>query len=297
MSNPFEIFLTSVVAIHKPDGSCSPTLKASVENNRIEIHDNAIAVDEGDLVVRDLPNGKREYYKVCKVEYKDGIARHIPQCVVLYCIRRKEKMPSFGSHSLVTIIRARGTPDEKTWEAQMGGDRARTALFYLDDRVKTGDEIHCELFDEPKIISKVDPVMILSGPSHWEAEMVPQSEWNRRRGATLPNIMVTGQGARVNIGSLDHSHQDFRHADDDNAAVLRVLEEIQATIHHQNLSPAASKDASLDVDQLKIELQRSKPDKSKIGALIEGLNCLVGVADKIAKLTALLQSIGLFHKP
>jgi hypothetical protein len=205
-------------------------------------------------------------------------------------------MPSFGSHSLVTIVRARGTPDEKSWEAQMGGDRARKALFYIDDRIKTGDEIHSELFDEPKIISKVDPSMMMSGVSHWEAEMMPQSEWNRRHGAVLPNITMTGQGARVNIGSSDHSSQHFHNAQADNAAVLQALEEIKAAIAHNVASPSESKDASLDVEQLKMELQRSKPDQNSIGKFVDRLNGLAGLADKVTKLTVLLQSLGLFHK-
>jgi hypothetical protein len=292
MSNPFDIFLTSVVTIRKPDGSLSAALKASAENSRIEIHDTSLVIDQGDIAIRDLPNGQHEYYEVQRVEYKDGIAGHIPQWVVLHCVRRKETMPVFGSHSLVTIIRARGTPDEKSWEAQMGGDRARKALFYLDDRIKTGDEIHCELFDEPKIISKVDPAMTMSGVSHWEADMMPQSEWRRHHGAALPNITLTGQGARVNIGSSDHSIQHFHNAQADNAAVLQALEEIRAAIKGLG-SSVESKDASLDVDQLKTELQRSKPDKSLIWTLVERLNGLAGLAEKVAKLTPLLQHLGL----
>jgi hypothetical protein len=294
MSNPFSIFLTSVVTIHKSDGSISPALKASVENNRIEIHDTSIVIEQGDFAIRDLPNGQHEYYEVRRVEYKDGIAGHIPQFVVLHCGRRTKSMPSFGSHSLVTIVRARGTPDEKSWQAQMGGDLARKALFYIDDRIKTGDEIHCELFDEPKIISKVDPSLMLSGVSHWEAEMMPQSEWDRRHGVALPQITVTGQGARINIGSADHSSQHFHNAQSD-AAVLQALEEIKAAIAQHVASPAESKDASLDVEQLKMELQRSKPDQNSIGKFIDRLNGLAGLADKVTKLTVLLRSLGLFH--
>jgi hypothetical protein len=294
MSNPFSIFLTSVVTIRESDGSISPALRASVENSRIEIHDTSLVIEQGDCAIRDLPNGQHEYYEVQRVEYKDGIEGHIPQFVVLHCLRKKKTMPSFGSHTLVTVIRAHGTADEKRWEAQMGGDRARKALFYIDDRVKTGDEVHCELFDEPKIISKVDPAMAFDGPSHWEAEMMPQSEWNRRHAPSSPHITMTGQGARINIASADHSSQHFHNAQSD-AAVLQALEEIKAAIAQHVASPAESKDASLDVEQLKMELQRSKPDQNSIGKFIDRLNSLAGLADKVTKLTVLLQSLGLFH--
>lgn len=291
MANPFDIFLTSVVTIQKPDGFVSPALKASVENNTVKIHDTTLVIEQGDLVSRDLPNGQHEYYEVQRVEYKDGIAGHIPQWIVLHCVKRSKAMPTFVTHSLVTIIRARGTPDEKRWEAQMGGDRARKGLFYVEDRVKTGDEIHCELFDEPKIISKVDPSLMMSGVSHREAEMIPQSERNRRHRPALPLITFTGPGARVNIGSVDHSSQHFHNSQSD-AAVLQVLEEIKTAVAQLAVSPIESKDAALDVEQLKTELQRSKPDKRLIWKLVEPLNGLAGLAEKVSKLVPFLQHLG-----
>ena len=178
----------------------------------------------------------------------------------------------------------------------MGGDRARKALFYIDDRIKTGDEIQSDLFDEPKIISKVDPSMTMDGVSHWEAEMMPQSEWNRRHGPALPAVTISGQGARVNIGSADHSSQHFHNVQSDSAAVLQALEEIKTAIAQHVISPAESKDAALDVEQLKMELQRSKPDQNSIGKFVDRLSGLAGLADKVTKLTVLLQSLGLFHK-
>jgi hypothetical protein len=280
MANPFDVFLTSVVRIRKPDGSLSVALKSSVENNRIEIHDTSLVIDQGDFAIRDLPNGQREHYEVQRAEYKDGIAGHIPPWIILHCVRRQEPMPSFASHTLVTIVRARGTPDEKRWDAQMGGDRARKALFYIDDRVKTGDEIHRDLFDEPKIITKVDPSMMLSGVSHWEAEMTPQSEWQRRYRQPLPNITVTGQGARVNVGSLVQSVQHFHGAAADKAAMLNLLEEIRTAIHQNLRSSAESTDAALDVDQLKADVQRSKPDKGLVWSLVERSQWLGGTGRK-----------------
>jgi hypothetical protein len=205
-------------------------------------------------------------------------------------------MPSFASHHRVTIIRARETPDEKMWETQMGGDLKRQALFYLADRVKTGDEIHSDVFDEPRIISKVNPSLMLSGVSHWEAEIMPQSEWQRYHREALPSITVSGQGARVNIGSADHSVQHFHNVEADNTAVLRVLDEIKAAIQRTVSSPDKSKDAALDVEQLKTELQRSKPDKSLISTLVQRINALTGLAEAVAKLTPLLQHLGLYHK-
>jgi hypothetical protein len=38
-------------------------VKASVENDRIEIHDTSLTIDQGDFVIRDLPNGQHDITK------------------------------------------------------------------------------------------------------------------------------------------------------------------------------------------------------------------------------------------
>ena len=168
MANPFEVFLTSVVSIRKPDGSLIENIKASVDINRVEIHNVTLNVDAGDLVIRALPNGREEFYEVLDVVFKEGMAGHIPDWIELKCARRKATMPTFGSHP-VTVIRDSGTAEEKRWDTHIGGDLAQNALFYLEDRVKTGDELQSEVFDEPRVVSKVDPVLMLSGISRGRA--------------------------------------------------------------------------------------------------------------------------------
>jgi hypothetical protein len=115
----------------------------------------------------------------------------------------------------------------------------------------------------PVIDLEVDQKWCRTRGDDWEAEMMARSEWQRRRGTPSRNITITGQGARVNIGSSDQSVQQFHDVQDD-AAVVHLLEEIKTAVQ-QNLDRSAeSKEAALDVDQLKIELQRSRPDKSLV---------------------------------
>jgi hypothetical protein len=209
MHNPFEIFLTSLVSIRKPDGSTFERLKCSVKDNKVEIHDATLPVDCGDVVIHHLPSGREEIYDVASVSFQEGIAGHVPGWLVLNCVRRNSSMPVFTSQYAVTLIRDAGTPEEQRWETRMGGDLTRKALFYLDDRVRTGDEIHADFFDEPRIVSRVNPCTTMTGISHWEAEMVPQSDWRARQRSMQPSIVVSGQGARVNLGSVDRSVQQF----------------------------------------------------------------------------------------
>ena len=94
-------------------------------------------------------------------------------------------MVVFGRSVPVEIVHASDTPDERRWSTDMGGDQATKALLNPPDRVVTGDEIHCELFDEPRIVTSVHPVTSLDGSvSYWEAEMLPQSSSGAGRKGT-----------------------------------------------------------------------------------------------------------------
>jgi hypothetical protein len=84
-------------------------------------------------------------------------------------------MATFNSRP-ITVVRDAGRPSETRWGTQMGGDFVHKALFNTRE-IRTGDEIHCELFDEPRVVSRVDPVLAHSGVTHWEAKIMPRSEW------------------------------------------------------------------------------------------------------------------------
>lgn len=121
---------------------------------------------------------------------------------------------------------------------------------------------------------------------------MPKSEWGFRHRAALPSITVSGQGARVNLGSIDQSVQHFHNQQADHAAVLHALDEILEAIQQTIRSPTDSNDAAVDVEQIKMELQRSKPEKGRIWTLVDRLSSLAGLAEKVAKLTPLLQQLG-----
>jgi hypothetical protein len=98
----------------------------------------------------------------------------------------KNPMSVFVSSRTVTVIRDAGTPAETRWTTQMGGDFVHTGLFH--EQVKTGDEIHCELFDEPRVIVRVDPVLMMVGIAHWKATIMPCLEFDRRYRTVKPNV-------------------------------------------------------------------------------------------------------------
>ena len=291
MHDPFEVFLTSLVSIRKPDGTQFEKLKASVRDNKIEVHDVSLAIDVGDVAIRHLPNGREEYYRIISVDFKEGVADAVPDWLELHC-ERISNMPVFGSYYEVTVVREAGTANEMSWKTQMGGDLARKALFHVEDRVRTGDEIYCDAFDEPRVITRVDPSLVMEGVSHWVATIVPRSEWNRLHRSAQPTIMVTGQGARVNLGSLDESVQHFDGATEIGAA-LKLLNEICEAINSDTtLAEPDKNDARIDAEQVESELRRSKPDSGRIWTLVERLSSVAGLATKIAQLGSVLGHLG-----
>jgi len=291
MHDPFEVFLTSAVSIRKADGTLIENLKASVRDNKIEIHDVSLTIDVGDIASRRLPNGRAEHYRVLTIDFKEGVANAVPDWLELRC-ERIFTMPGFGSYHEVTIVRDAGTSQETSWKTRMGGDLARTALFHVEDRVKTGDEIRSDVFDEPRVIARVDPSLVMEGVSHWQATIMPRSEWNRQHGNLRPTIFVSGQGARVNLGSVDQSVQNFGAATGV-SAVLKALDEIRDAIKSDaTLSEADKNDAGTDAEQVKSELQRSKPDGGRVWALVDRLGNLAGLALKVGQLASLLEHLG-----
>ena len=101
------------------------------------------------------------------------------------------------NYRYATVVRDVGTPQETRSTIRMGGNFVNKALFHVEDNVKTGREIHCELFDEPRVIARVDPAVVNTGVSHWMARIMPRSEWNRRHPTVQPRNVVTGKGEPV----------------------------------------------------------------------------------------------------
>ena len=120
--------------------------------------------------------------------------------------------------------------------------------------------------------------------------MMPQSRWERENRAGAPSFTATGQGARINVGSTDQSVQQFQNHSPELGAVFRELDAIQAAIE-QLASADDRKDAAIDVEQIRTELQRSRPQKGRIWQSIERLNTVGGLVEKTAKLAPLVNQL------
>jgi len=95
----------------------------------------------------------------------------------------------FGVSHTVTIVRDAGKSGEKRWEVQVGGTLDYNILYHPDAGIKRGDQIHTEVFDEPRVVTEVHPQFTFSGLSHYEADIAPLSDFDNS-GGVLPAIQV-----------------------------------------------------------------------------------------------------------
>lgn len=73
MNHPFSTFATDKIKLIKPDGSTFDDIKAQVRPNFIFVFDVSIRFDEDDIIIRELPNGKIEQYRINNPIYEKGV--------------------------------------------------------------------------------------------------------------------------------------------------------------------------------------------------------------------------------
>lgn len=60
----FGAMLNDIISLHKPDGRTFENIRANVQPKKISVHDASIPIEEGDVIIRVLPNGLTERYIV-----------------------------------------------------------------------------------------------------------------------------------------------------------------------------------------------------------------------------------------
>jgi len=73
MGNPFKQFARDTVILKKQNGEVISDIKANVQKDKIFIHDNTLPIEEGDRLVRTLPNGLEESYIVIDRGYREKL--------------------------------------------------------------------------------------------------------------------------------------------------------------------------------------------------------------------------------
>ena len=155
----------------------------------------------------------------------------------------------------VVLVRASGAAEERR-AARMQTDLSTTAFFDGSVSLAPGDEIHCELFDEPRVVAAVIPFARRdSSMQRWQVHIVPRAEWIKD--PVRP------------------------------PALEQALDDLQTAVE-QLLSNVSRHDAAIDIAQIRMELQRSRPDKSRVIWLVSRLSGVAGLEEKSASLLPLV---------
>jgi len=156
----------------------------------------------------------------------------------------------------VVLVRASGAEEEGR-AARMRTDLSPLAYFDGSVVPAPGDEIHCELFDEPHVVAGVIPfARRYSSMQCWQVHIVPRAKWIKDP---------------VPPPTLE-----------------QALDDLQATVE-QLLSNVSRHDAAIDIAQIRMELQRSRPEKSRVIGLVSRLSTVAGLEEKSASLLPLVE--------
>lgn len=81
-------FANDIVDLQKNGMVVEKGIKANVQKDKITIYRSDVKIEEGDFLVRNLPNGLNEKYYVLDRGFSAGIKNIIPPCY--QCLVKKE---------------------------------------------------------------------------------------------------------------------------------------------------------------------------------------------------------------
>ena len=107
MSNPFQGLLTDKVSILKADGTENGPYECAITGSSCTIMDESLDVDEGDDVLRTLPNSKVETYKILHVGYTAKF-HGIPAAYELTIEKSSSLLPKRKGGTTINISQSHG---------------------------------------------------------------------------------------------------------------------------------------------------------------------------------------------
>lgn len=106
-----ESFPTESLKIIKQDGSEINNVIGlfHIEKKKVTIEDMTIDIEEGDTIVRDLPNGKQERFTILDTGFMRGMGGHIPDHYNV-SFERVSKLPKADAHGsgYITVVNEGG---------------------------------------------------------------------------------------------------------------------------------------------------------------------------------------------
>lgn len=190
---------------------------------------------------------------------------------------------------LVTIVRAPGSVRETHGTALMLTDLT-TTLFEAFVSIHAGDEIHGDLFDEPRLVASVTPyARPHASMQYWRVNIVPRSQVSQRP-PTGPPITSTRPVAAVTVGAAGRAVENFFTPSPELAPLMRALDDVERTVEQLD-STVSRHDAAIDIEQIRMELKRFRADKSRVLGSVSRLNAVAGLEEESATLLPLVERL------
>jgi len=107
--NPFEQMCNTEIRLIKANGETQGPFKCAFAREKIELFDIDFGGEEGDSIVRSLPNGREESYTIEEVHFEESF-HAIPACYSIY-VRKDSSLkqrPRTGNTTNVNITGSHG---------------------------------------------------------------------------------------------------------------------------------------------------------------------------------------------
>ncbi len=101
--DPFDAFRNDVVTVVKADDERIERIKASVDPKKriIDVSANAATINDGDTLIRHLPNGQDEEYLVLDCGYTEGAAGSLPAIYECKVEKKTAIKPSLQAPNII----------------------------------------------------------------------------------------------------------------------------------------------------------------------------------------------------
>jgi hypothetical protein len=159
MSNPFQELLTDKVSILKLDGTELGPYDCALDGSNCKIFDESLDADEGDVVLRKLPNGKVETHKILDVEYTADF-HGIPASYKLTLEKSSSLLPRRKGDTVVNITQSHGIQvgDHNSLAISSGLDSLITEIEKSTANAqakKSAKEVLANLLRHPVVVAVV----------------------------------------------------------------------------------------------------------------------------------------------
>lgn len=137
------------IVIESPSGERTGPIKASVQGNKIYIHDAKLVIEEGGKIFRALPNGKSECHSILQIDFHQGPGGRLSHYQIT--TRKESSLVPTPSATTINISNSQGI--------QIGDNNAQNIIASLETLVKAIESTESSEEDKSTVKQKLKDVL------------------------------------------------------------------------------------------------------------------------------------------